>query len=48
MSGSKEILVVRLIKCKAFYILRDLYFSPTVVGDKIEKNEMGGACSSDG
>jgi hypothetical protein len=29
--------------------LHELYFSPNnCAGDKIEKNEMGGACSSDG
>jgi hypothetical protein len=30
--------------------LNDLYCSPTIVraGDKIEKNEMGGACSTYG
>jgi hypothetical protein len=25
-------------------VLNDLYSSPTILGDKIEKNEMGGAC----
>jgi hypothetical protein len=28
--------------------LHDLYSSPNSVGDKIAKNEMGGACSVDG
>jgi hypothetical protein len=28
--------------------LYDLYSSPYCVGDKIEKNEIGGVCSSDG